>query len=222
MEFFLDSADVTLIKKFRSLKLISGVTTNPAIMAKETGSVRNRVLDICELIDGPVSVEVVASSASGMIKQALELKDLNANVVVKLPANRAGFEALSAVASEGVPVNMTVVYTAMQALVSAKLGAKYVSPFVGRLDANSTGGTDLVREIRTIFDNYKFDTKILAASMRNTIYVKEAAMAGADFATIPPEVMWSLMDSELGDLSLAGFMEEWSKIKEHVDLFESN
>lgn len=220
MEFFLDSADLNLVRTFKKMGLIAGVTTNPAIMAKESGSIKTRVRDICEIADGPVSVEVVAETTNGMIEQGLILKKIHKNVVVKIPSNRNGFQALAVLAEEGVKVNMTVIYTSMQALLSAKLGAAYVSPFVGRLDANSTNGSDLVREIRTIFNNYKYSTKILAASMRNTIYVKEAALAGADVATIPPDILFSLMDSELGDLSLKGFLQEWSSIKEVVDLFD--
>lgn len=220
MQFFLDTADIKLINHFKSLKLISGVTTNPAIMAKETGSLKKRVIEICNIVNGPVSVEVIATDANGMLEQALKLSAIHENIVVKLPANRAGFETLGRLEDHNVPVNMTVVYTSMQALLCAKLGARYVSPFVGRLDVNSTDGVGLLSEIRRIFDNYNFNTKILAASMRNAIYVKSAALAGADVATIPPDILSQLMDSELGDVSLTGFLNEWSNITSPIDLFE--
>jgi len=167
---------------------------------------------MCEIIDGPVSAEVVSKDVDGMIREAKLVSKLHKNIVVKIPATVEGFEALNVVAKEGIKVNFTVLYTANQALAAAKLGATYVSPFVGRLDVTSTGGSELIREIRKIYDNFGFNTKILAASMRNAVYVKHAAMDGADVATIPPNVMHDLIHSELSVVSLDGFLAEWDKL----------
>ncbi len=212
MEFFIDTADINDVKKYSKIGIVDGVTTNPALIAKEGRDFREVVTEICEIVDGPVSAEVVSTDVDGMIREAKLVSQLHKNIVVKIPATVEGFEALNIVAKEGIKVNFTVLYTANQALAAAKLGATYVSPFVGRLDVTSTGGSELIREIRKIYDNFSFKTKILAASMRNAVYVKNAAMDGADVATIPPNVMHDLIHSELSVVSLDGFLAEWDKL----------
>jgi len=212
VKIFIDTANVEDVDRFSRYGIIDGVTTNPALIARQGLDFCDVVKDICRIVDGPVSAEVVSESGDTMIKEAVEISRLHPNVVVKLPATPDGFYALRQVTLLGIKTNFTIVYTANQALLAAKLGATYVSPFVGRLDANSTSGCDLVREIRKIYDNFGFKTQILAASMRNAIYVKEAALAGADVATIPPEVIDAMMKNELTELSLKGFLAEWDRL----------
>ncbi len=214
MKIFIDTADVEEIKRYAKLGIIDGVTTNPALIAKEGRDIQEVLQEIITLVDGPISGEVVSLTADEMLREGKILAKLHDNMVVKLPANPAGFEALHKLSQEGIKTNFTLVYTANQALLAAKLGATYVSPFVGRLDVTSTGGAELVREIATIFKNYAFNTQILAASMRTAVYVKEAALAGAHVATIPPNVLDDMVNSELSDLALKGFLEQWEKLPE--------
>ena len=214
MEIFIDTANVEEIKKYAKLGVIDGVTTNPALVAKEGKDFREVVTEICSIVNGPVSAEVVSKDADAMIKEARLISKLHKNIIVKLPATIAGFEALNIVAKEGIKTNFTIVYTATQAMAAAKLGATYVRPFIGRLDVTSTGGSELIDEIVTIYNNYNFDTKILAASMRNAVYVKKAALSGAHVATIPPDVIRDMLFSELSEISLDGFLEEWNKLSE--------
>ncbi len=209
MKIFIDTADVEEIKRFAKLGILDGVTTNPALIAKEGRDIQEVLGEIVSLVDGPISGEVVSLDADNMVREAKILAKLHDNMVIKLPANMAGYEALHRITAEGIKTNFTLIYTANQALMAAKLGATYVSPFVGRLDVTSTGGSELVREIATIFKNYEFDTQILAASMRTAVYVKEAALAGAHVATIPPNVLSDMMNSELSDLALKGFLDQW-------------
>lgn len=212
MQFYIDTANVEEIKKYIDYGLIDGVTTNPALFANENKSVKTVISEICEITHGPVSIEVLSLDVEGMIREARILSKIHENIVVKIPAIPNGFKALHTLSQENIKTNLTMIYTANQALVGAKLGATYVSPFVGRLDATSTNGTELIKEIVRIYSNYDFSTKILAASMRNVIYVKEAALAGAHIATIPPEVLEQLMISELTELSLKGFLEKWGNL----------
>lgn len=212
MQIFIDTANVAAIRKFARIGIIDGVTTNPALVAREGRDFREVVEEICSIIDGPVSAEVISLDAENMIREARLIAKLHPNIVVKVPATPAGFEAVNTVSREGIKTNVTVLYTANQALLAAKVGATYVSPFIGRLDATSTNGVDLISEIVTILDNYDFATQVLAASMRNEIYVKKAALAGAHIATIPPDVLEQMMQSELTDLGLAGFLAEWNKL----------
>jgi transaldolase len=214
MQIFIDTANINEIKKYAKIGIIDGVTTNPALVAKEGKDFRKVVTEICSIVDGPVSAEVVSKDVDGMIKEGRLISKLHENIVVKLPATISGFEGLNVLAKEGIKINFTIIYTATQALAAAKLGATYVSPFVGRLDATSTGGSQLIEEIATIYKNFNFDTKILAASMRNSIYVKEAALSGAHVATIPPDVIHDMLYSELTEISLDGFLEEWRKLPE--------
>jgi len=212
MEIFIDTANVDAIRKFSQIGIIDGVTTNPALVAREGRDFRQVVEEICSIVDGPVSAEVISLDAKGMINEARMISQLHDNIVVKVPATPAGFEAVNTVSREGIKTNVTVLYTANQALLAAKVGATYVSPFIGRLDATSTGGVELIEEIVAIFGNYDYPTKVLAASMRNAIYVKHAALSGAHIATIPPEVLEQMMKSELTELGLNGFLAEWNKL----------
>ena len=212
MQIFIDTANVEAIRKFSRIGIIDGVTTNPALVAREGRDFREVVEEICSIIDGPISAEVISLDAENMIREARLVAKIHPNIVVKIPATPAGFEAVNIVSREGVKTNVTIIYTANQALLAAKVGATYVSPFIGRLDATSTSGSDLIGEIVTVFANYNYATKVLAASMRNPIYVKHAALAGAHIATIPPDVLDQMMTSELTDLGLAGFLSEWNKL----------
>jgi transaldolase len=214
MEIFLDTANIEEIKKYAKIGIINGVTTNPALVAKEGRDFKEVVEEICDIVDGPISAEVISLDSDSMIKEALSVSKIHRNIVVKIPAIPSGYEALNVIASEGIKTNFTIVYTANQALLAAKLGATYVSPFIGRLDATSTSGAELIEEIVKIYKNYDFETKVLAASMRNAIYVKKAALAGAHIATIPPDVLHDMMFSELTVLSLKGFLAEWEKLPE--------
>jgi transaldolase len=219
MKIFIDSANIEDIKRFASFGIVDGVTTNPALIAKEGKDFKTVLKQICDLVNGPISAEVVSTNSTDMVKEARLISRLHENIVVKIPAIRAGFTALKLISEENIKTNFTVVYTANQALLAAKLGATYVSPFVGRLDANSTGGTELIKEIMQIYTNYKFETKVLAASMRNSIYVKEAALAGAHVATIPPNVLDQMLESELSIVALNGFLEEWENMPNEQKLY---
>lgn len=214
MKIFLDTANIEDIKKFAKMGVIDGVTTNPALIAKEGKNFKDVVNEICSIINGPVSAEVISTTSEKMIEEARKIAKIHKNIVVKIPATIEGYKALAIVAKEGIKTNFTIIYTSNQALIAAKLGATYVSPFVGRLDANSTSGNDLIREIVTMYKNYNYETKVLAASMRNVIYVKETALAGADVATIPPEVLEQMMNNELTNISLEGFLKQWYELDE--------
>jgi transaldolase len=214
MEIFLDTANIQHIKKFARMGILDGVTTNPALIAQEGRNFKEVVTEICEIVDGPVSSEVISTDTAGMVKEARMIAKLHNNIIVKIPATPAGLEAVHTISQEGIKTNFTILYTANQALLGAKVGATYVSPFIGRLDATSPNGVDLIKEIVQIFRNYNFSTKVLAASMRTPLYVKAAALAGADIATLPPEVLDQMMESELTDLGLKGFLSEWEKMPE--------
>lgn len=214
MKIFIDTANLDEVRKFAKLGVIDGVTTNPALVAKEGANFQDVVKEICDIVDGPVSAEVISTDAETMIQEARLISKLHNNIIVKLPAIPDGFEALNVCIQEGIKVNFTVVYTLTQALMAAKLGATYVSPFIGRMEATSSGGSQLIRDIVQVFKNYNFKTEILAASMRNILYVREAALAGSHVATIPPPVLHDMLWSELSDLALKGFLEEWEKLPE--------
>lgn len=212
MKIFIDTANVDEIRKYARIGIIDGVTTNPALVAREGKSFKGVIEEICGIVEGPVSAEVISTDVKGMVREALMIAGLHKNIVVKIPAIAEGFEAVNRLSKQGVKTNVTILYKANQALLAAKVGATYVSPFVGRLDATSTNGIDLIKEIATILKIYGYKTQVLAASMRNEIYVKQAALSGADIATIPPDVLAQMMHSELTDLGLRGFLEEWEKL----------
>jgi transaldolase len=209
MKFFLDTANLDKITYFTSLGLVNGVTTNPSLIAKEGKEFLPTIKEILKIVDGPVSVEVIGSTSVEMIKEAREFSKLAKNVVVKIPFTKEGVKATQILSKENINVNMTLVFSASQALIAAKSGASYVSPFVGRLDDISHEGMELVEEIKTIFDNYNFKTEIIVASIRSPKQVVEAAIVGADIATIPPDVLELMFNHPLTDVGIKKFMKDW-------------
>ena len=212
MKFFIDTANVSEIREAVSLGLVDGVTTNPSLVSKENREFRELVREICTLVDGPVSAEVISLDAEGMIKEARELSSIHKNIVIKIPMLPEGLKAVRSLAQEDIRTNVTLVFSPSQALLAAKAGASYVSPFVGRLDDVSYVGLDLIGQIRTIFDNYGFTTEIIVASVRNPLPVVDAAMMGADVATIPYKVLLQLAHHPLTDIGIKKFMEDWQKV----------
>ena len=213
MKFFLDTANLEEIREAAGLGILDGVTTNPSLVARE-GRVdfKSLIRQICDIVDGPVSAEVVSTEYEGMLTEARALAALHKNVVVKIPIIREGLRAIKRCAGEGIRVNTTLVFSAPQALLAAKAGAAYVSPFIGRLDDISEEGTGLIREIRRIFDNYGMECEILAASIRHPRHVVEAALAGADAATIPFKVIGQLLHHPLTDSGLRKFLDDWKNV----------
>lgn len=213
MKFFLDTANLEAIKKLAAWGVVDGVTTNPSLIAKEGVSLEKRIREILEIVDGPISSEVVSSNAEGMIEEARRFAKWHENIYVKMPMTPEGLKAVSVVSKEGIKTNVTLVFSASQALLAAKAGANFVSPFIGRLDDISHQGMDLIAEIVTIFQNYGFETEILAASLRHPLHVIDAAQLGADIATMPPEVMEKMVYHPLTDIGLEKFMADWEKVK---------
>ena len=219
MKFFIDTANLDQIREAQDLGVLDGVTTNPSLMAKEGISGTDRVMkhyvDICEIVgDGDVSAEVIATDFNGMVKEGEELAALHENIVVKVPMTKDGVKAIRYFTDKGIRTNCTLIFSAGQALLAAKAGATYVSPFVGRLDDISTDGIDLIEQIRTIFDNYGFDTEILAASVRHPMHVIACAEIGADVMTGPLSVILQLMKHPLTDIGLAQFLADHKKAAE--------
>ena len=212
MKFFIDTANIQEIKKAASWGILDGVTTNPSLVAKEGRDFTEVLKEICTIVPGPVSAEVVSTVTEEMIAEGRQLSRIAKNITVKIPCIPAGIPAIKALASEGIAINTTLIFSPTQALIAAKAGATFVSPFVGRLDDISQVGMDVVRQIRAIFDNYDFPTQILAASIRNPVHVVEAAMAGADVATMPFVVIESLLRHPLTDAGLKKFLEDWQKL----------
>jgi transaldolase len=211
MKIFLDTANVSELREAAAMGLLDGVTTNPSLIGKEKRPFRELVGEICQIVDGVVNLEVVATDAAGMVEQGRELAKISSNVVIKLPTTPDGLKALHVLKGEGYRTNLTLCFSPTQALLVAKAGATYVSPFLGRLDDIGHVGMDLVRTIRTIYDNYDFETQILAASLRNPLHVVDAALAGADVATLPFSVFQALWKHPLTDIGLKRFLEDWQK-----------
>jgi transaldolase len=211
MKIFLDTGSVNELREATALGLLDGATTNPSLVAKEKRPFRDLIEEICRIVDGPVSLEVVATDADGMVQQGRELAKIAPNVVVKLPTILEGLKALRVLRGEGIRTNLTLCFSPTQALLVAKGGATYVSPFLGRLDDIGHVGMELVRTIRKIYDNYGFETKILAASLRSPLHVVEAALAGADVATLPYAVFQQLVKHPLTDVGLKRFLDDWQK-----------
>ncbi len=211
MEFFIDTADVNEIKAAHELGILDGVTTNPSLIAKTGKSFKTVIREICAIVEGPVSAEVVAVEKDAILKEGRELAKLAPNVVVKVPLIAEGLKAVKVFSGEGIKTNVTLCFSANQALLAAKAGATYISPFVGRLDDISTDGMELIEEIRTIYDNYHFKTKILVASIRHPIHLKQSAMIGADVATIPFSVFGQLVKHPLTDSGLEKFLSDAKK-----------
>ena len=213
MKFFLDTGSIDEIRKAAATGILDGVTTNPSLVAKAGAKdFKALIKEIASIVNGPISAEVTATDTEGMIKQAMDLREIHPNVVVKIPLLREGIAALARVAPQGVKVNVTLCFSATQALLAAKAGATYISPFVGRLDDISHVGMDLIRDIRTIYDNYGYTTQILTASVRNPIHVLEAALAGSDVATMPMSVFDALFKHPLTDIGNEKFLADWKKL----------
>lgn len=212
MKFFIDTADTAEISELAAAGFVDGVTTNPSLIAKTGRPFKDVIKEICQIIDGPVSAEVTAKDVDGMIAEGERLAGIAANVAVKVPSTWDGFRACRALSTRGLTVNVTLCFSANQALLAAKAGATFISPFVGRLDDLGLNGMEVVREIRTIYDNDKsLKTEILASSIRTVLHVKEAAMAGADIATVPPAVLRNLAKHPLTEKGLASFLADWDK-----------
>ena len=216
MQLFLDTTDVAVLKDLAATGLVDGVTTNPTLIAKSGRPMLEVIAEICGLVEGPVSAEVAAMETEGMLAEGRRLAAIATNVVVKLPLTRAGLVATAEFAREGINTNVTLCFSAAQALLAAKAGASYISPFVGRLDDHGAVGMELITEIRAIYDNYDFDTEILAASIRSPSHVTAAALAGADCATIPPGVFLDLFKHPLTEKGLEQFMSDWSKTGQSI------
>jgi transaldolase len=212
MKFFIDTADVTEIREAHALGLVDGVTTNPSLIAKSGRKFKDVIKEIASIVDGPISAEVISLDAPGMIKEAKELVKIHKNIVIKLPMTSEGLKACKALSDKGVKINVTLIFTSMQALLAAKAGAAYVSPFVGRLDDISQDGMGIIEEIRTIFDNYGYMAEIIVASVRNPIHVLDSALIGADIATIPFSVMMQLAKHPLTDAGIAKFLKDWESV----------
>ncbi len=211
MKLFVDTGSVKEIEALAALGILDGVTTNPSLLAKESGDYRQILKQICQIVKGPVSGEVVATDAPGMIREGRDLASIDEHIVVKVPFTREGVKACKTLAGEGLRVNVTLIFSATQAWLAAKVGASYVSPFVGRLDDIGATGMNLVREIVDIFDNYEFGTEVLVASVRHPIHVIEAARMGADVVTCPPAVIEQCFKHPLTDIELEKFLKDWEK-----------
>ena len=216
MKFFVDTAEIDEIKELNDLGMVDGVTTNPSLIMKSGRDIIEVTKEICSIIDGPVSAEVVALDAEGMLEEGLKLAKLADNIAVKVPLTWAGLKTCKALTDQGIMVNVTLCFSTNQALLAAKAGATFISPFIGRLDDLNLDGMDLISEIRQVYDNYGYETQILAASIRSANHVAQAALIGADVSTIPPSVIKKLADHVLTDKGLEGFMADWAKTGQKI------
>ena len=212
MKFFLDTANLEELRAGAKWGIVDGVTTNPSLIAKEGKPIKEQIAAICDIVDGPVSAEVVSVEAKAMISEGRELAKVHKNVIVKVPLIRDGIEACSALSKEGIRVNVTLCFSPAQALLAAKAGAYFISPFVGRLDDIGATGMDLIRQIVAIYENYDFETQVLAASLRGSLHVVEAALAGAHIGTLPFKVLDSLFNHPLTDKGLEQFLKDYNKV----------
>jgi transaldolase len=213
MKFFIDTADIDEIRDAASLGILDGVTTNPSLIAKEGRDFHTVLKEIVSIVNGPISAEVTATEVEGMMEEAHVLAAIHPNIVVKLPLTADGLRACKRLSDEGIKTNVTLCFSASQALFAAKAGATYISPFIGRLDDISQDGMELIQEIRAIYDNYGFETEILAASIRHPLHVVQSALAGADVATIPHKVIGKLIKHPLTDIGLENFLADWKKMQ---------
>nr|WP_321465911.1 fructose-6-phosphate aldolase [uncultured Desulfobulbus sp.] len=211
MKFFIDTANIEEIKKAHALGMVDGVTTNPSLVAKEPRPFLEILKEICDLVDGPVSAEVISLEAEGMVAEARELVKIADNIVIKIPMIEEGLKAVKILSAEGIKTNVTLIFSASQALLAAKAGATYVSPFVGRLDDISINGLDLIADIMTILRNYGYATEVIVASVRSPMHVVESALLGADIATIPYKVIAQLAKHPLTDIGMQQFLADWEK-----------
>ena len=212
MKFFIDTANIQEIKKANEWGLVDGVTTNPSLVSREGRDFKDLIKEICSIVDGPISAEAISLDADGMIKEARELIKIHKNIVVKIPMTLEGLKAVKVVAKEGIKTNVTLVFSPTQALMAAKVGATYASPFVGRLDDISQNGMELIDQIMTIYENYDFTTEVIVASIRHPLHVVDAALTGAHVATIPFKVIEQLSKHPLTDIGIERFMEDWKKV----------
>lgn len=213
MKFFIDTANVEEIKEANAMGMVDGVTTNPSLIAKEGRVFEEVIKEICEIVDGPISAEVISLETDGMVGEARELAKIHPNVVIKVPMTVDGLKATRQLAAEGIKTNVTLIFSPLQALMAAKAGATYVSPFVGRIDDLSQDGMQLIEQIAEIFANYAYDTEIIVASVRNPLHVLDSALAGADIATIPFSVLSKLAAHPLTDKGIKSFLADWDKAK---------
>ena len=216
MKFFVDTADVKEIQELNDLGLVDGVTTNPSLIMKSGGKILDVTKQICEIVKGPVSAEVTATDYEGMMREAKILAKIADNIAIKVPLTLDGLKACKAIRSEGRMVNVTLCFSATQALLAAKAGASFISPFVGRIDDMAEEGMEIVSEIRTIYDNYDFKTEVVDASIRTVNHVKQAALLGADVATVPPAVLKALVKHPLTDKGLEAFLADWKKTGQQI------
>ena len=211
MKFFIDTANIDEIKKAVALGMVDGVTTNPSLIAKENRPFEELLSEICQLVDGPVNGEVISLDTEGMVEEGRKLAAFHANMVVKIPMTTEGLKAVKILSSENIKTNVTLIFSSTQALMAAKAGATFVSPFVGRLDDISQNGMELVGEIMTIYDNYGYETEVIVASVRSPMHVVEAALIGTDIATIPYKVIAQLAKHPLTDIGMEKFLADWEK-----------
>jgi transaldolase len=216
MKFFVDTADIDAIRDLAQLGVLDGVTTNPSLIMKSGRNIKEVTKEICDLVDGPVSAETVALDAEGMIAEGKELAKIADNIAIKVPLTWEGLKACNALTDEGFMVNVTLCFSANQALLAAKAGATFISPFIGRLDDIHLDGMELISEIRQIYDNYAYDTEILAASIRSVNHMKQAALIGADVATAPPAVIHAMASHPLTDKGLDAFLKDWEKTGQKI------
>jgi len=212
MKFFIDTANINEIREAQSFGILDGVTTNPSLVAKEGKDFKTLLKEILEVVDGPVSAEVISTDFDGIVKEARELSSIHHNIVVKVPLIKEGLKAVKFLSSEGIKTNVTLCFSPTQAILAAKAGATYISPFVGRLDDISTNGMELISQIVQIYRNYNFETQILVASIRHPLHVVEAALLGADVCTIPFNVIDKLFNHPLTDIGLEKFLSDWNKL----------
>jgi transaldolase len=214
MKIFLDSASIENIRKYNDMGILDGVTTNPSLLAKEKGDPRQIMNEIVRIIQGPVSLEVIGTDYEVIMEEAHRLKKYGQNVVVKVPMIPAGLRAVKSLKQDGIPTNVTLVFSSNQAILAAKAGASYISPFIGRLDDNGHDGINIIREIKQIFSNYKFESEILVASIRHPLHVIEAGKCGADIVTVPPEILHKMLTHPLTDKGLSSFISDWNKLRD--------
>jgi transaldolase len=211
MKFFIDTANIAEIKEANAMGMVDGVTTNPSLIAKEGGDFKEIITEICSIVDGPISAEVISLETGGMVAEARELAKIHDNITIKVPMTVDGLKATRQLASEGIKTNVTLIFSPLQALMAAKAGATFVSPFVGRLDDLSQEGMLLVEQIVEIYSNYAYDTEVIVASIRNPLHVLDAALVGADISTIPFNVLSKLATHPLTDKGIQAFLDDWNK-----------
>lgn len=216
MDFFLDTANIEEIKRITKLGLVDGVTTNPSIIAKEGKPFKEVILEICSLVDGPVSAEVTGLTTDEMVREGRELATWADNIVVKIPMCEEGLEAVNILSKEGIKTNVTLVFSVAQGLMAAKVGATYISPFLGRLDDIGTEGITLIKKLRTVLDNYDYDTKIIAASIRHLGHLEQSSIAGAHIGTIPGSLLPKLWEHPLTKSGIETFMKDWEKFENNI------